>query len=87
MPAPDRGLARHTGSGGRAKPGPASRASEAAAGEEARRQQSSERIRGEHANAGHKQRRSLQRYIGRREDDDETRLAIAGLVSSRAAER
>ncbi|WP_405710969.1 hypothetical protein OG264_19195 [Streptomyces xanthophaeus] len=55
--------------------------------EEARKQQPSERIRGERANAEHKQWRALQRYIGRREDYDETHLAIAGLFSSRAAER
>ena len=55
---------------------------------EARRhQQSSERICVEHANAGHKQWRPLQRYLGRREYFDETYLAIAGLVSDRAAER
>ncbi|WP_331718596.1 hypothetical protein OG985_49335 (plasmid) [Streptomyces sp. NBC_00289] len=41
----------------------------------------------EHANAEHKQWRTLQRYIGRREYFDETFAAIAGLVSDRAAER
>ncbi len=41
----------------------------------------------EHANAGHKQWRTLQRFLGRREDFDETYMAIAGLVSDRAAER
>lgn len=55
--------------------------------EEARKQQSSERICVEHANAEHKQWRPLQRYIGRREYFDETYSAIAGLVSDRAAER
>ena len=52
-----------------------------------RHQQSSERICVEHANAEHKQWRILQRYLGRREDFDETYLAVAGLVSDRAAER
>lgn len=55
--------------------------------EEARHQQSSERICVEHANAEHKQWRPLQRWIGRREYYDETHSAIAGLVSDRAAER
>lgn len=41
----------------------------------------------EHANAEHKQWWPLQRYLGRREDFDETFLAITGLVSDRAAER
>jgi DDE superfamily endonuclease len=58
-----------------------------AAYEAGRHQQSSERICVEHANAEHKQWRTLQRYLGRREDFDETFLAIAGLVSDRAAER
>jgi hypothetical protein len=52
-----------------------------------RHRQSSERICVEHANAEHKQWRALQRYLGRREDFDETYTAIAGLVSDRAAER
>ena len=39
----------------------------------------------EHANAEHKQWRTLQRFLGRREDFDETYMA--GLVSDRAAER
>ncbi len=60
---------------------------ETAGYEEQRHQQSSERICVEHANAEHKQWRPLQRYLGRREDFDETFLAIAGLVSDRAAER
>ncbi len=55
--------------------------------EEARHQQSSERICVEHANAEHKQWRTLQRYTGRREYFDETYAAIAGLVSDRAAKR
>jgi hypothetical protein len=52
-----------------------------------RHQQSSERICVEHANAEHKQWRTLQRFLGRREDFDETYAAVAGLVSDRAAER
>jgi hypothetical protein len=60
---------------------------ETAAYETQRHQQSSERICVEHANAEHKQWRPLQRYLGRREDFDETYAAIAGLVSDRAAER
>ena len=46
-----------------------------------------QRICVEHANAEHKQWRTLQRYLGRREDFDETYMAVAGLVSDRAAER
>ncbi|HEY2270273.1 MAG TPA: transposase family protein [Streptosporangiaceae bacterium] len=60
---------------------------ETAAWDAQRHQQSSERICVEHANAGHKQWRALQRYLGRRENFDETYTAIAGLVSDRAAER
>ena len=60
---------------------------EVTAYEAQRHKQSSERICVEHANAEHKQWRPLQRYLGRREDFDETFLAIAGLVSDRAAER
>jgi hypothetical protein len=60
---------------------------ETAAYEEQRHRQSSERICVEHANAEHKQWRPLQRYLGRREDFEETFLAISGLVSDRAAER
>jgi DDE superfamily endonuclease len=58
-----------------------------AAWQQAHKQQSSERICVEHANAEHKQWRSLQRWIGRRESYAETHLAIAGLVSDRAARR
>jgi hypothetical protein len=58
-----------------------------AAWEAERHQQSSERICVEHANAEHKQWRTLQRFLGRREDFDETYMAVAGLVSDRAAER
>jgi hypothetical protein len=60
---------------------------ETAAYETQRHRQSSERICVEHANAEHKQWRTLQRYNGRREHFDETYAAIAGLVSDRAAER
>jgi DDE superfamily endonuclease/Helix-turn-helix of DDE superfamily endonuclease len=58
-----------------------------AAWNEQRHRQSSQRICVEHANAEHKQWQTLQRYLGRREDFDETYTAIAGLVSDRAAER
>jgi hypothetical protein len=60
---------------------------ETAAYEEQRHKQSSERICVEHANAELKQWRPLQRYLGRRENFDETFLAVAGLVSDRAAAR
>jgi len=69
------------------KPGKDATPGEIAAYDTQRHQQSSERICVEHANAGHKQWRTLQRYLGRREDFDETFLAVAGLVSDRAAER
>jgi DDE superfamily endonuclease/Helix-turn-helix of DDE superfamily endonuclease len=58
-----------------------------AAYEEQRHKQSAERICVEHANAELKQWRPLQRYLGRREDFDEAFLAVAGLVSDRAAAR
>lgn len=54
---------------------------------EARRRQSSARIVVEHTNAEYKQWHPLQRYTGRREDYEQTHLAIAGLVSDRAANR
>jgi hypothetical protein len=60
---------------------------EAAAYEAERHQQSSERICVEHANAEHKQWRTLQRFLGQRQDFDDTFLAVAGLVSDRAADR
>jgi hypothetical protein len=41
----------------------------------------------EHAIAEHKQWRSLQRWLGRREYLGETYLAVTGLVSDRAARR
>jgi hypothetical protein len=61
-------------------------AAEVAAWRQARTQQSSTRICVEHAIAEHKQR-TLQRYLGRRESFGETYLAVAGLVSDRAARR
>lgn len=54
---------------------------------EARRRQSSARIVVEHTNAEYKQWHPLQRYTGRREGYEQTHLAIAGLVSDRAARR
>jgi hypothetical protein len=69
------------------KPKKDATAEELTAYEARRHKQSPERICVEHANAEHKQWRPLQRYLGRREDFDETFLAIAGLVSDRAAER
>jgi hypothetical protein len=41
----------------------------------------------EHAIAEHKQWHSLQRWIGRRDDYGMAYLAVAGLVSDRAARR
>jgi hypothetical protein len=41
----------------------------------------------EHVDAEHKQWRALQRFPGRREDFDETCMAVVGLVSDRAAGR
>jgi hypothetical protein len=55
--------------------------------QQARSQQSSQRICVEHAIAEHKQWRSLQRWLGRREYLGETYLAVTGLVSDRAARR
>jgi hypothetical protein len=69
------------------KPAKAASPEELAAWHRARTQQSSQRICVEHANAEHKQWRALQRWIGRREQYAETHLAIAGLVSDRAARR
>jgi hypothetical protein len=69
------------------KPGKDATPEETAAYEAHRHKQSSERICVEHANAELKQWRTLQRFTGRREEFDETFLAIAGLVSDRAAER
>jgi hypothetical protein len=55
--------------------------------EQVRHRQSSGRICVEHAIAEHKQWRSLQRWIGRRDYYGEAYLAVAGLVSDRAARR
>jgi hypothetical protein len=55
--------------------------------EQQRHQQSSRRICIEHAIAEPKHWRPLQRYLGRREHFQETALAIAALVSDRAATR
>jgi hypothetical protein len=69
------------------KPDKDATSEETAAYEAQRHKQSSERICVEHANAELKQWRTLQRFTGRRDEFDETFLAIAGLVSDRAAER
>lgn len=53
--------------------------------EQARHAQSSARICVEHAIAGSKHRRPLQRWLGRREDLPETVRAIGSLVSDQAA--
>jgi hypothetical protein len=60
---------------------------EVARWEAARKDQSSQRICVEHAIAEPKQRRPLQRYIGRRDYFEQTALAIAGPVSDRCATR
>jgi hypothetical protein len=60
---------------------------ETARWEQQRHQQSSQRICIEHAIAEPKQWRPLQRYLGRRDHFPQTVLAIAGLVSDRAATR
>jgi hypothetical protein len=69
------------------KPGKDAPPEETARWEQHRHQQSSRRICVEHAIAEPKQWRPLQRYLGRREHFQETALAIAGLVSDRAAQR
>jgi hypothetical protein len=69
------------------KPGKDAPPEETTRWEQRRHQQSSQRICIEHAIAEPKQWRSLQRYPGRREHFQETALAIAGLVSDRAAAR
>ena len=69
------------------KPGKDATPEETAACEEQRHRQSSERICVEHASAGLKKWRPLQRFPGNRDDSDETFQAIAGLVSDRAAAR
>jgi DDE superfamily endonuclease/Helix-turn-helix of DDE superfamily endonuclease len=70
-----------------AKPRKDAQAEQYTAWETARKQQSSERICVEHANAELKQWRPLQRYTGRREAYPQVHLAVAGLVSDRAARR
>jgi hypothetical protein len=69
------------------KPGKNAPPGETARWELQRHQQSSARICVEHAIAEPKQWRPLQHYLGRREYFQETALAIAGLVSDRAAAR
>ena len=69
------------------KPGKDATPEQTAAYEARRHKQSSERICVEHANAEFKQWRPLQRFTGRRDEFEETFLAIGGLISDRAAER
>jgi DDE superfamily endonuclease/Helix-turn-helix of DDE superfamily endonuclease len=69
------------------KPGKSASPEETASWEQQRHQQSSQRICVEHAIAEPKQWRTLQRWTGRREYFQDTALAIAGLVSDRAAAR
>jgi hypothetical protein len=69
------------------KPGKQAPAEELAAYQASRKRQSSRRICVEHAIAQPKQWRCLQRWIGRRQYYAQTHLAIAGLVSDRAARR
>jgi hypothetical protein len=69
------------------KPGKDAAADDVARWEQHRHRQSSQRICIEHAIAEPKQWRPLQRYLGRRDHFQETALAIAGLVSDRAAQR
>ena len=69
------------------KPKKDATAEETAAYETERHRQSSERICVEHANAEFKQWRPLQRFTGRRDEFEETFLAIGALISDRAAER
>ena len=69
------------------KPGKNAPPEETARWEQQRHQQSSQRICIEHAIAEPKQWRTLQRWTGHRGYFQETALAIAGLVSDRAAAR
>jgi hypothetical protein len=69
------------------KPGMGAPPEETARWQQQRHQQSSARICVEHAIAEPKQWRPLQRWTGRRGHFQETALAIAGLVSDRAAMR
>jgi hypothetical protein len=69
------------------KPGKDAPAEQGSVYEAARKQQSSRRLSVEHAIAEPKQWRSLQRWVGRRQYYTQTHLAIAGLISDRAARR
>ena len=69
------------------KPGKNAAPEDTASWEQHRHQQSSQRICIEHTIAEPKQWRTMQRWIGRRQYFQETALAIAGLVSDRAATR
>ena len=69
------------------KPGKNAAPEQIARWEQQRHQQLSQRICIEHAIAEPKQWRTMQRWTGRREYFQQTALAIAGLVSDRAAER
>jgi DDE superfamily endonuclease/Helix-turn-helix of DDE superfamily endonuclease len=69
------------------KPGKDAAPEDTARWDQERHQQSSQRICIEHAIAEPKQWRTLQRYLGPRDHFPETALAIAGLVSDRAAAR
>jgi DDE superfamily endonuclease/Helix-turn-helix of DDE superfamily endonuclease len=69
------------------KPGKDATAEQAAAYEQARHQQSSQRICVEHAIAEPKQRRPPQRWIGGRDSFEEAFQAVASLVSDRTAKR
>jgi hypothetical protein len=69
------------------KPSKDATAEDAASYEQARHQQSSQRICVEHAIAEPKQWRPMQRWTGRRNSFEETSQAVAGLVSDRTAKR
>ena len=86
VPGPGQGVSR-PGPGAAAQAEKDATPEEAAAWDAAPPPAVSDRICVEHANAEHKQWRTLQRFLGRREDFDETYMAVAGLVSDRAAER
>jgi hypothetical protein len=69
------------------KPRTDARPDQTARWEQCRKAQSAQRICIEHAIAEPRQRRSLHRYLSRREYFEDTALAIAGLVSDCCAER
>jgi hypothetical protein len=69
------------------KPGKDATSEQVAAYQQQRKAQSSQRICVEHAIAEPKQWRTLQRFLGRREQFGEAVAAVAGLVSDRTAER